>query len=146
MCGIISSFDKQLVELGLDILRPRGRDNAAISEEKGYFLGHTLHAIVGRVSQPITHEGTLIANCEIYNWKALAEKYNLHAANDADLLCQLLDTQSVSTVLEQLDGVYAFVYKKDNMIIATRDLLGVKPLWYTTDPRALSKKQTLEIE
>lgn len=143
MCGILASTNKETVESGLKILENRGKDDTSIKEVDSYFLGHNLHAIVNKIPQPITHQGTLVANCEIYNWKSLAKEHTIQATNDADLLCQLLDTYSVSIVLEMLDGVYAFIYKKDNIVIATRDLLGVKPLWFTKDGSFASENKAL---
>ena len=83
-------------------LSHRGRDgktlliDGAPSEVKdgNTFLLHYLHGVVGNVVQPIQGMGTAI-NCEIYNWEALAEKYNITAKNDADLVCQLFDRQGV---------------------------------------------------
>ena len=52
---------------------------------------------------------------EINEALKLAEKYNLQAENDADLLLKLLDKFSISK-LDELDGVYAFVYHKDDQL------------------------------
>jgi asparagine synthetase B (glutamine-hydrolysing) len=149
MCGIISSYNKSEVESGLEILTPRGRDHQSIQQIQDYYYGHVLHSIVGHVEQPITNEDKsrlLIANCEIYNWESIADEYGIQAKNDADLLFQLLNKESLSVALELLDGVYAFIYKKDNIIIATRDLLGVKPLFYTKEGSFSSENKALNFK
>ena len=128
MCGIIGVFgkDKSLVKRGLDRISYRGKDG------EGYFenFGHRLHAVVSNVSQPFKGEGVLVANCEIYNWEELKIKYNLEARNDAELLFRLLELKGVSC-LDELDGDYAFAYWRDSKVFLCRDVVGVKPVWYS---------------
>ncbi len=102
-------------------------------------LGHNLHSIVGNTPQPIEgKEGILVANCEIYNWRELDESHNLGTSNDAEVLMELIEKEgpgNLKKVLDMLDGVYAFAYwhKKGEKIYLARDILGVKPLWFSTD-------------
>ena len=104
MCGIAGG---EKVEALVRHLSHRGQSSCT---EKELELGHVLHSVVGEVEQPLEGEGVLTANCEIYNWKELAAKYDLEPENDAELLHKLLDMKGMS-VLEELDGVYAFAYK-----------------------------------
>ncbi|MFH1398682.1 MAG: diphthine--ammonia ligase, partial [Candidatus Woesearchaeota archaeon] len=77
--------------------------------------------------------GILVANCEIYNWRELAEKYKLEAMNDAHLLFLLFEQGvAIQEILKELDGVYAFAYVTDKAILA-RDIMGVKPLWFSAE-------------
>lgn len=154
MCGIIGIFDNKkaasLVEKGLKIIQNRGKDASNIfyaNEENA--IGHVLHSIVNIVEQPIQgKKGILAANCEIYNWKALNQKYKLKAKNDSDMLLKLIEKKGIKnlkTILKELDGVYAFTYIEDEKVILARDILGVKPLWYTKKPFAFcSEKKALE--
>jgi len=151
MCGIVGIFNneqaKKKVKSALAVLKNRGKDGSKILElSAGNYFGHSLHAVVNHVPQPLQKEGILIANCEIYNWQELNHKYNLQAENDADLLLRFLDKFNLQK-LEELDGVYAFAYHKDDKIYLARDILGVKPLWfsYTTDDFTFaSEKKALE--
>ncbi len=131
MCGIIGIFHheqaKEQVEKALAILKNRGKDGSKILELKEGVIGHTLHAVVNHVPQPLQAEGILTANCEIYNWKALTNQHNINAENDAELLLKFLDHNHN---IEEFDGVFAFAYIKDNIITLARDLFGVKPLWF----------------
>ncbi len=157
MCGIIGIFNNEeankLILKGLEILQPRGSDSSGVTDGKDIFtsktvqaldvpksnsiIGHVLHAVVGEVAQPIKGKGLLVVNCEIYNWKELAEANDLEAENDAELLLKLLDNtdidddREIKKVLDSLDGVYAFCYWKDNKAIIARDLIGVKPVWFS---------------
>ena len=164
MCGIIGIFnDKNAfnkVRTALAILHNRGKDGFGIADEheiqhhhdlNEFFplkdkkvIGHALHAVVGHVPQPIKKDGLLVANCEIYNWKKINIKYSLGAKNDAELLILFLDRFGIDS-LEELDGVYSFAYWKENIIYLTRDILGVKPLWfcYNSDNFALDRKSVV---
>lgn len=152
MCGIIGIFNEpkanENLKLALKLLEKRGKDGFGIASEKEVrvnkdlsklvipatknLLGHTLHSIVDFVPQPLKGTGILIANCEIYNWKELAKRYNLNVKNDAELLLQFLDKFGVAeNALNELDGVYAFAYWNKNKLFLARDILGVKPLWFS---------------
>lgn len=71
----------------------------------------------------------------IYNWKEIDAKYKLGAKDGPEAVFKLIEKKGIDRlrdVLEELDGVYAFAYRKSNKIYLCRDLLGVKPLWYST--------------
>lgn len=165
MCGIIGIFNNQnafsQIKQGLKILQNRGRDSIGIASDKHiqhtkqlsqqkkinspHLMGHTLHAIIDHVPQPLRKEGLLITNCEIYNWEILNKKYNAKTKNDAQFLLWLLDNYQTKK-LDELDGVYAFAYWKNNNLTITRDILGEKPLWFSTFPNFafVSEKKVLE--
>ncbi len=159
---------------GLEVLAPRGRDACGVASEKELIIrknpeeiksssdfneriinsdkiiGQVLHAIVNNVPQPIREKGIITANCEIYNWKEIASKKGLRASNDAELLLKLIDNinleeEEIIKALEELDGVFAFAYWRENKVIIARDLIGVKPLWYSHQDgfRFASEKKAL---
>ncbi|NQV91575.1 diphthine--ammonia ligase [Candidatus Woesearchaeota archaeon] len=156
MCGIVGIFHheqaKKQIETALAILKNRGKDASKILELSQGVIGHTLHAVVNHVPQPLQAKGMLTANCEIYNWKELAKKHNFNAENDAELLLQFLDNNQN---IEKLDGVFAFAYIRDNIVTLARDLFGVKPLWFVhnrdqfafaSEKKALEKLGYLDIQ
>src|SRR3989344_2137354 len=114
MCGIIGSFNnpksRELAAKMLSILEHRGRDSNKIINLNNGTIGHCLHAIVGNVPQPLTANGTIVANCEIYNWEELNKIHKLNAKNDAELILNLCDKFGVEKTVDILDGVYAFAY------------------------------------
>jgi len=154
MCGIIGVFNnkdsvKQVLG-GLALLKNRGRDGYGISttnysrhskyltglriQSDDSCIGHSLHSVVGNVSQPLVNKAKLVANCEIYNWKELAVRYSLSARNDAEAILEIITKQGkekIRKTLGQLDGDYAFCYWDDDEVILARDLIGVKPLFYS---------------
>jgi diphthine-ammonia ligase len=165
MCGIIGIFGKEdslnKIKEALAIMKNRGKDGFGVSDGSkissgknlenlnitgNNLIAHNLHAIVGHVSQPIKGKGILTANCEIYNWKELNKKYSLNAKNDSDLLLKLLDKYSLDK-LDELDGVYAFAYWNNDQVILARDLIGVKPVWYSNEGKSFafaSEKKALK--
>jgi|FLOH01.1.fsa_nt_gi diphthine-ammonia ligase len=136
MCGIIGVFRRdnssEMVREGIEVLHNRGKDARGYFDGENFSIGHCLHSIVGRVKQPFVDDNVFVANCEIYNWKELAEKYGLKVRNDAELIFKLLETKGVSEkTLSELDGVYAFSYLKGKKLYLARDILGIKPIWYS---------------
>lgn len=116
--------------------------SAPHSHQRSNVLIHHLHAIVASVPQPLSGKGVLSYNGEIYNWKKLAQTNRITARNDAEVLFFLLEKLSLkrsspitatalNTLLNSLDGVFAFAYWRGNTVILCRDRLGERPLtWY----------------
>jgi len=141
MCGISGgkgNFLSEYAARSFNGLSHRGRDGSTLLidnklcsnvKDGNEYLLHFLHSVVGNVKQPIQRDGSLVINCEIYNWEVLAQKYSLKVSNDAELVCALLDIKGIEGI-EELDGVYAGVYLKDGVYTLFRDVLGVKPLYY----------------
>ncbi|MDO8625525.1 MAG: hypothetical protein Q7R47_05560, partial [Candidatus Diapherotrites archaeon] len=156
MCGIIGLFgeadaQKRLIA-GMACIQKRGTDHYAIATEHGKTdsnefsgishkesektngcIGHCLHAVVSTVPQPFLGRGQLVANCEIYNWKALAAKHGLMPRNDAELAFELFektDPAGYAQLLKTFDGDFAVAYWRENHVFLFRDPVGVKPVWY----------------
>jgi asparagine synthase (glutamine-hydrolysing) len=141
MCGIIGIFNrknpKSLVERSLDIIKNRGKDGQGTFIEGKSGFGHVLHAVVGSVRQPfIKGRSRFIINGEIYNWRELNQTYKLGARNDSEtvfFLLEKLGPKKIIDVLDMLDGVFAFCWWNDDFAFLCRDIIGVKPIWYSLD-------------
>jgi asparagine synthase (glutamine-hydrolysing) len=167
MCGITGFFNREnaseLTLRALNILADRGKDGAGAAgngwveyenipenlhlPHENNIIGHTLHSMVNFTRQPLVNEGIFASNCEIYNWKELAETFHIDASNDSDMLVKLIEKrlhdgnvntndsaavmQNISDTLDMLRGVYAFVYWREDVIYVARDIIGLKPLWYS---------------
>jgi len=147
MCGIIGIFNNKnapsLIKKGLSYMKNRGRDGCGIASidkcryvdsgiQTDSLVGHCLHSVVSSIAQPLIGKGTLVANCEIFNWQELNKKHKLGAKNDADMLLKLFDTTGeVCDSVPMLDGDYAFAYWKDKKVILARDIVGIKPIFYS---------------
>jgi asparagine synthase (glutamine-hydrolysing) len=151
MCGIVGIFNKEDcfddIVKSLSILKSRGKDGVGICSgtlcyhskaisgikriNSENILAHNLHSVVNNVPQPIKKKGAFSSNCEIYNWKEIKDKFSLNSKNDSELIIDLIEKTSLKETLKELDGVYAFAYWNDNNIYLARDIMGVKPLWYS---------------
>jgi diphthine-ammonia ligase len=166
MCGIIGVFHHsnpgEILKQGLSVMKNRGQDGCGIATATAtnyvvdisalpnvsskHAIGHLLHSVVSKVHQPLKKKGILSINCEIYNWKKLKEKYHLQSKNDAELVLDLIEKQGVENLkktLDELDGVYAFAYWYDDEVYIARDLLGIKPVWYSETFAFASERKAL---
>lgn len=158
MCGILALFgtwNTEAIIATFEKIAHRGQDGYGFVDDEEEFhtkkkreffnqvrkkqtrkniILHNLHALVGECPQPLTDNGTALAfNGEIYNWRMLNEMYHCSAQNDTETLFNLLQHQgeeNISECLNELDGVFAFVFKNKNKIILARDIIGEKPLFY----------------
>lgn len=145
MCGIAGAENQEQLKALVESLKHRGQSCRTLKTEN-FSLGHVLHSVVGELEQPIGKEKILSANCEIYNWQELNEKYGWETENDAETLLKILEEKGTD-VLEELDGIFAFSYLKSKEIVLARDRLGVNPMWYVEDEENFafaSEKQALE--
>ena len=134
--GLIINNSQLIIEKNLTSLNKKIK-SLKTSSDINSVIGHALHSIVNYIPQPLHDKKTstsFIANCEIYNWKELNAKYNLNAKNDSELIFKLINLKGVSmlkSVLNELDGVYAFAYQTSDTVYIARDILGIKPVWYS---------------
>ncbi|MFB6100047.1 MAG: diphthine--ammonia ligase [Candidatus Nanohalobium sp.] len=143
MCGIAGASEQEKVENLIEEMQHRG-SSCQTRDFDNFSLGHVLHSVVGEVEQPLEESGVLSANCEIYNWEELNERYGWETRNDAETLLKLLEEKGVEG-LQKVDGIYAFAYLENNELALARDVLGVNPIWYSEDPFVFaSEKQALE--
>ncbi len=148
MCGIIvcNKGDRALSSAE-SLLRHRGTDSHARAEKDGMIFSHFLHPVVGsNVEQPFVGKGILIANCEIYNWEQLAEKYGLTGRNDAEVLFNVLEhcdnkEQTLLNIISELDGDFACAYYRDGQLAMFRDPLGVNPLFFSLNPLFIASER-----
>src|SRR3989344_2394618 len=153
MCGIVGIFGKKDaaadIVRGLSVLKERGRDGVGIFNDREIHIGkkvedlrgisgnniiaHALHSVVSIVPQPIKKKGVLVSNCEIYNWQELKERYGLQSGNDSELLIDLIEAKGLLEAVKILDGDYAFAYWHKDEIYVVRDIVGVKPVWFSLE-------------
>ncbi|MGM5488125.1 MAG: diphthine--ammonia ligase [Nanobdellota archaeon] len=141
MCGIIGIFGyhtaASLITDGLTRMQQRGKDGIGFGDgiktyqqapDRNDLIGHTLHAIVDHVIQPI--EGRFVMNGEIYNYQELNKEFNLTSKNDAQTALKLIEILGFHEAIKRLDGPFAIAYWSDDTIWLARDILGIKPLFF----------------
>lgn len=140
LCGIFykSNFysktnESKFVE-ATKLLEHRGPDDYGYLFLKNHSFGHQRLAIrdVKNAKQPMSIlNDHLIYNGELYNQKELIKKVdNLEFNSDTLLLLKLL-MKYKEKVLNDLNGIFAFVYTHNDEVLIVRDMFGVKPLYYT---------------
>jgi asparagine synthase (glutamine-hydrolysing) len=142
MCGIAGIWgqaDVSLVKNMMSLVRHRGPDAEGmfVSQNGPGVLGHRRLSIMDPEGgdQPIYNEAktmAVIANGEIYNFPhlraELAKQHKLYTTSDSEAIVHLYEDYGVSMV-EHLDGMYAFVVADEHNFYAARDPIGIKPLY-----------------
>ena len=149
MCGIFTVYDSNYqwdsLEDSFNKISYRGPDSSSTLHinQKVTMAFHRL-AIMGisdTGNQPMKHPDdkslTLMCNGEIYNYKALAKKYNFNliTGSDCEIILHLFKKIGIAKTIDQLDGVFMFtIYDETNDILyAGRDPMGVRPGFISKD-------------
>ena len=155
MCGIGAILDpagtsgQHAAERMVEALRHRGPDGEALRRIGPVALAHTRLAIIDVAGgdQPLDSEDgrvTAIVNGEIYNHLALRaeleQRGHRWATNsDSEVVVHAYEEHGVDFV-RRLNGIFAFVIwdDREQRLVAARDALGVKPLYWWTDGRRVA--------
>ena len=147
MCGLffissekkLSDCQRLLAKKALDLLRHRGPDGNGLFEsaDKRVVFGHTRLAILGlgaQGDQPfIRDKKVLIYNGEIYNIKQIM-KTRMYSANelntntDTEIFFRVMDDFDTFGI-DDVDGMYAYAFLKDDIITVGTDHFGEKPMF-----------------
>ncbi|HYN91581.1 MAG TPA: asparagine synthase (glutamine-hydrolyzing) [Thermoleophilaceae bacterium] len=155
MCGIGAILDpagtsgQHAAERMVEALRHRGPDGDALRRIGPLALAHTRLAIIDVEGgeQPLDSEDgrvTAIVNGEIYNHrelrKALEARGHRWATNsDSEVVVHAYEEHGLDCV-RHLNGIFAFALwdDRERRLVAARDALGVKPLYWWTDGRRVA--------
>lgn len=124
----------------LNVLKRRGPDQDDIKSDQNSVLIHTRLCVIDieKGRQPMTfNELTIVYNGELYNADELRSElirdgYNFDGHSDTEVLLKGYHNWG-SRVLDKLNGIFAFaIYNnKSEELFFARDMIGVKPLFYT---------------
>lgn len=149
MCGICGElrFDDQRVQAStltamMDVLAPRGPDDAAQVVEHKVGFGHRRLAIIDlskRAQQPMqdpAHGITLVFNGTIYNYPELRKTlqqlgHQFRSHGDTEVILKAYVEWGMACV-DYLEGMFAVAIwdARRQQLILARDRLGIKPLYY----------------
>lgn len=152
MCGIIGVYGKgyrnESLKSALDKISHRGTKNHEIKTINDFAtLGANRLPIVGREDgiQPISNEDETIwavLNGEIFNYPKLrkdleSKDHKFKSNTDTEVLVHLYEEHGQEMIKYIDSEMFAFVVydAKQNQIIAARDPIGVKPLYYAFDEK-----------
>lgn len=148
MCGIFghTNIIKDKINYSKEALKTlvhRGPDQCDDWFDDDVYLGHCRLSILdlsenGR--QPMVYDNKILltVNGEIYNFKEIrneiGKNYNFKSTSDSEVLLHGYRKWGIETLLEKIDGMYAFViYDKEiNKLFIVRDRVGIKPLYYAS--------------
>jgi asparagine synthase (glutamine-hydrolysing) len=149
MCGIFASSILSLkADKLLKRLSKRGPDGMKLVVIDKHLLGFTHLSINGSAGmQPVSLNHThVICNGEIYNYKQLANDYNINipeGGSDCSILPELFQKCELLEFCRVLDGVFAMVILHRGNLIVLRDPYGVRPLFQELDVIFASEAKAL---
>lgn len=150
MCGIGAILDPEQSLPGraademAAALRHRGPDGEAVGHLPPISLVHTRLAIIDVEggAQPLYSEDgscAVVVNGEIYNHRALRSElesrgHRFATRSDSEVIVHLYEEEGLDGV-RRLNGMFAFVLwdARARRLVAARDPLGVKPLYWWSD-------------
>ena len=133
MCGIVCLFGEQR-DVPHNILSHRGPDAHAtktLGRCRIDFHRLAINDLTDAGMQPFTYDDVMFAcNGEIYNHKELSMGHE-KSQSDCECLGPYIKLFGIQHALEEIRGDFALVYTDGKHIIAARDPVGVRPLFYT---------------
>jgi asparagine synthase (glutamine-hydrolysing) len=153
ICGVLNygtgePVDQVQLKRAADAMAHRGPD------DEGFYLDGELGIGSRRLSiidlpgghQPISNEdGSLwiVFNGEIYNYRELRRelegRHQFRTASDTEVILHLYEEHGTG-LLEHLRGMFAFALwdRRQRRLLLVRDRIGIKPLYYLTEPGRLA--------
>ena len=133
MCGIVCLFGEQR-EVPHKILSHRGPDAYAtktLGRCRMDFHRLAINDLTEAGMQPFTHDDAMfVCNGEIYNHGELSMGHE-KSTSDCECLGPYIKLFGIQHALEEVRGDFALVYTDGKHVIAARDPVGVRPLFYT---------------
>jgi len=145
MCGFVGIINnKQIVNSNLlskmaAVLNHRGPDEEGYLIEGKVGFYHKRLSIIDLLSgrQPMTSGPfSIVFNGEIYNYIELRDSlkklgYTFRTTSDTEVILKLYEQYGVESI-SMLNGMFSFLLfdRKNNKVIAARDPMGIKPLYY----------------
>lgn len=151
MCGVgavytpaprmLSDRDEGVLGRLGDSMERRGPDARGAYRTDRVGITHTRLSILDldqRANQPMESEDWVLSfNGEIYNFRSLRQElersYTFRTTSDTESLLLALQQWGLEKALAKCAGMFAFLayHKKQQVLYAVRDRLGIKPLFFT---------------
>ena len=132
MCGIIALFGEE-VEISSHLLNHRGPDDfrsQTVGKCRMDFYRLAINDLTPAGMQPFRRgDEMIVCNGEIYNHRELP-KDSESSKSDCEVIMPLIKYHGIEKALEMMNGDFAFVFTNGKRILAARDPVGVRPLFY----------------
>ncbi len=133
MCGIITLFGENR-DVPSNLLNHRGPDDyrsCTLKKCHMDFYRLCINDLTATGMQPFVKNNSMfVCNGEIYNHR-LFETGKEMSTSDCEVVMDLIHENGIEKTLEKINGDFAFVYTNGNRVLAARDPVGVRPLFYT---------------
>jgi asparagine synthase (glutamine-hydrolysing) len=133
MCGILALFGEE-VEVSSYLLSHRGPDDyrtKTLGKCRMDFYRLAINDLTPAGMQPFREgDEMIVCNGEIYNHREFRTG-NEKSASDCEIIMPLIRDYGVMKAIDNINGDFAFVYTDGKRVIAARDPVGVRPLFYT---------------
>jgi asparagine synthase (glutamine-hydrolysing) len=135
MCGIFATSGGRLPNITLEHRGPDAYSELHINKVRLAFWRLAINGLQGGM-QPIQHgDKYLIANAEIYNHTELG---GIKGESDCNVILKMVDKVGLVTTCKMINGDFAFVITDGAKLLAARDRVGVRPLYYCKHSRGIA--------
>lgn len=133
MCGILCLFGEER-DVPRGVLAHRGPDDYAtrtVGRCRMDFYRLAINDLSSAGMQPFVYDDIMyVCNGEIYNHKELAY-VSMNSTSDCECIGPHIKHLGIQHTLEELRGDFAFVCSDGTHLVAARDPVGVRPMFYT---------------
>ena len=132
MCGILVLFGEE-VETASYALSHRGPDDyctKTLGRCKMDFYRLAINDLTSAGMQPFKQgKHMLVCNGEIYNHKRFRTGNEI-GTSDCEILIPMIKSYGIMNTVNMIEGDFAFVYTNGKRVLAARDPVGVRPMFY----------------
>lgn len=134
MCGILALFGEEVEFSYKHLLTHRGPDDyrtCTMGKCRMDFYRLAINDLTDAGMQPFVDEKSmLMCNGEIYNHKIFRYGFE-KSSSDCEILLPMVNDLGMLKAMDLINGDFAIVWSNGKRIMAARDPVGVRPLFYT---------------
>lgn len=134
MCGILALFGEEVEFSYKHLLTHRGPDDyrtRTMGKCRMDFYRLAINDLTDAGMQPFVYEKCmLMCNGEIYNHKIFRYGFE-KSSSDCEILLPMVNDLGMLKAMDLINGDFAIVWSNGKRIMAARDPVGVRPLFYT---------------
>ena len=134
MCGILALFGEEVEFSYKHLLTHRGPDDyrtRTMGKCRMDFYRLAINDLTDAGMQPfVSEKSMLMCNGEIYNHKIFRYGFE-KSTSDCEILLPMVNDLGMLKTMDLINGDFAIVWSNGKRIMAARDPVGVRPLFYT---------------
>jgi len=133
MCGIVALFGEKR-DVPRDLLTHRGPDNyrrETMGKCQMDYYRLAINDLSDAGMQPFVRPNRMfVCNGEIYNHRSFRSGEE-KSRSDCEVVMNLIHTLGIENTIRSINGDFAMVYTDGKRLLAARDPVGVRPMFYT---------------